>query len=102
MRKILLLTIVLLLSLIPAIAFAGDPVNSVPKPSEKLDHSRNTSNPASHYFGIDSQGNTLVLTPNHSGGYIGFDSQGKALTITPLRGPLGVDSKGNIWTITSR
>jgi hypothetical protein len=50
----------------------------------------------------DSQGNTSILTPNNSRGYIGLDTQGSAVMITPLRGNLGVDSNGNIWTIRPR
>jgi hypothetical protein len=80
----------------------GNVPSLVPKRSEELDHQGNTSNPTSRYSGIDSQGNTSVLTPNRSGGYIGVDNQGNPVTITPLRGNLGVDSQGNIWTITPR
>jgi hypothetical protein len=118
MIKIYLFIGVFLLFLIPAFSFAleqltfpnplGGPGSQqsapslAPKRSEGADHQGNTSNPTSHYLGIDRQGNTSVLTPNHSGGYIGVDNQGSPVTITPLRGNLGVDSQGNIWTITSR
>ena len=118
MNKIYVLTAAFLLLLIPALAFAfeqltlpnpsggvGSQRNApsvVPKPSEGPDHQGNTSNPTSRYLGIDSQGNTSVLTPNHSGGYNGVDNQGSPVTVTPLRGNLGVDSQGNIWTITPR
>ncbi len=73
-----------------------------PTGSIKPDSQTNTSNPTSNYFGVDSQGNTSILTPNNSRGYIGLDKQGNAVIITPLRGNLGVDSNGNIWTIRPR
>jgi hypothetical protein len=115
MIKIYLLTAAFLLFLMPVLCFAFEQ-SALPKPSggldtqrntpdviqkppQGLDHQGNTSNPTSHYLGIDSQGNTSVLTPNHSGGYIGVDNRGSSVTITPLRGDLGVDSNGNIWTI---
>jgi len=94
--------IVLLLSLVPAISFASDPVTLTPNSSGGFTSQQNSSNLTSHTLGVDSRGNTSVLTPNHSGGYIGFDSQGRAVMVTPLRGNLGVDSSGNIWTITPR
>jgi len=115
MSKICLFIVAFLLFIIPAFSFAleqldfpkglGSQQNApsvVPKPSEGPNHQGNTSNPTSRYLGIDSQGNTSVLTPNHSGGYNGVDNQGSPVTVTPLRGNLGVDSQGNIWTITPR
>ena len=118
MSKIYLFAAVCLLFLMPALSFAfeqsalpnpsggvGSERNTpspVPKRSEGLDDQGNTSNQRSHYLGIDSQGNTSVLTPNQSGGYVGADNQGNPVTITPLRGNLGVDSQGNIWTIRPR
>jgi len=92
----------LLLFSIPALSLAGDPKNLMPNQSKKFDSQENTSNLTSHTFGVDSQGNISVLTPNHSRGYIGVDSQGSAVIIMPLRGQLGVDSQGNIWTIRPR
>ena len=110
MSKTYLLIAAFLLFLMPALSFAFEQStlpnpsgglgsqrsgpSLVPKRSEGLDNQGNTSNQTSHYFGIDSQGNTSVLTPNQSGGYIGVDSQGSPVTITPLRGNLGVDSSG--------
>jgi len=73
-----------------------------PNGSKKPDIQTNTSNLTSNYFGVDSQGNTSILTPNNSRGYIGFDQQGNAVMITPLRGNLGVNSNGDIWTIRPR
>ena len=73
-----------------------------PNGSKKPDIQPNTSNLTSNYFGVDSQGNTSILTPNNSRGYIGLNKQGNAVIITPLRGNLGVDSNGNIWTIRPR
>jgi len=118
MSKICLFTAVFLLFLTPALSFAleqsalPNPSGGlgsertgptlVPKHSEGLDNQANTPNQPSHYLGVDSQGNTSVLTPNQSGGYIGVDTRGGPVTITPLRGNLGVDSQGNIWTITPR
>lgn len=118
MSKTYLLTGAFLLFLMPAFSFAFEQStlpnpsgglgsqrsgpSPVPKRLEGLDNQGNTSNQASHYFGIDSRGNTSVLTPNQSGGYIGVDNRGSPVTITPLRGNLGVDSQGNIWTITPR
>jgi hypothetical protein len=102
MKRIFLFIMVLLLSIVPGISFASDPIPLTPKSSGGFTSQRDTSTPTSHTLGVDSQGNTSVLTPNRSGGYIGFDSQGKSVMVTPLRGNLGVDSSGNIWTITSR
>jgi hypothetical protein len=115
--KVWLFTAALLLFLIPALASALEPStlpnpsglgsqrsapSLIPKRPEGPDNQGNTSIQASHYVGVDSQGNTSVLTPNNSGGYHGVDSQGHPVTITPLRRNLGVDSQGNIWTITAR
>jgi hypothetical protein len=102
MKRIVLFMIMLLLSLAPGISFASDPIPLRPNRSEGFTSQRNSSNLTSHPLGVDSQGNTSVLTPNRSGGYIGIDSRGRAVIVTPLRGNLGVDSSGNIWTITSR
>ncbi len=118
MSKRVLFTVACLLFLVPVLCSAfeqstlpkpsggldtqGNAPSVVPKPSEGPDLQGNTTNPTSRYLGIDSQGNTSVLTPNHSGGYIGVDSRGSAVTVTPLRGNLGVDSQGNIWTIRPR
>ncbi len=71
--------------------------NGSKKPNEA-----NGPNNRLRYFGVDSQGNTSVLTPNNSRGYTGFDRKGDPVTVTPLRGNLGVDSNGNIWTIRPR
>ena len=73
----------------------------MPKGSKKP-NGASISNNSSNYFGVDGQGNTSVLTPNNSRGYTGFDRKGDAVIITPLRGNLGVDSNGNIWTIRPR
>jgi hypothetical protein len=99
MGRIYLFMIAFLL-IVPGICFATGTLTL--NRSGGFDSQRNTSNATSHYFGVDSQGNTSVLTPNHSRGYIGFDSQRNAVIITPLRGGLGVDSQGNIWTIRPR
>ena len=118
MSKICLFTVAFLLFLIPAFSFALEQLDlpktpgglgsersgpsAVPKRSEGPDNQANTPSQPPHYLGIDSQGNTSVLTPNRSGGYIGVDSRGDPVTVTPLRGNFGVDSQGNIWTITPR
>ena len=115
MNKICLFVVAFLLFLAPAFSFALEQLEfpkglgsertspgAVPKPSEGPDNQANTPNQPPHYSGIDSQGNTSVLTPNRSGGNIGVDGRGNPVTITPLRGNLGVDSQGNIWTITPR
>ena len=115
MSKICLLIVAFLLFIIPAFSFALEQLtfpnglgsersgpSAVPKHPEGPDNQANTPSQAPHYLGIDSQGNTSVLTPNRSGGYIGVDGRGNPVTITPLRGNLGVDSQGNIWTITPR
>ena len=102
MKRLYISVIMLLLFSIPALSLAGDIKNSMPNQSEKFDRQAKPSNLTSHTFGVDSQGNTSVLTPNNSGGYIGVDSQGSAVIITPLRGQLGVDNQGNIWTIRPR
>ena len=114
MGKIWLFTAALLLFLIPASSFALEQLDfpkglgsersgpsPVPKRPEGVDNQANTPSQP-HYLGIDSQGNTSVLTPNRLGGYIGVDGRGSPVTITPLRGNLGVDTQGNIWTITPR
>lgn len=80
----------------------SNPSILTPDGPKKPDIQGNTSNLTSNYFGVDSQGNTSILTPNNSRGYIGLDKQGSAVIITPLRGNLGVDSNGNIWTIRPR
>jgi hypothetical protein len=74
----------------------------MPSPAQRLYGKRDTVNKMSLSIGVDHRGNLSGLTPNNSGGYIGVDSKGKALIITPLRGNLGVDSSGNIWTMTPR
>ena len=118
MNKICPLTVAFLLFFIPVLSLAleqsalpnpsgglgSQPIGPslTPKRLEGLDNQPNTPNQASHYLGIDSQGNTSVLRPNQSGGYVGVDSRGGPVTITPIRGNLGVDSQGNIWTITPR
>ena len=115
MSKICLFTVTFLLFIIPAFSFALEQLtfpnglgsersgpSPVPKRSEGPDNQPNTPSQPPHDLGIDSQGNTSVLTPNRSGGYIGVDGRGNPVTITPLRGNLGVDSQGNIWTITPR
>jgi len=115
MSKIFLFTAAFLLFLIPAFSFALEQLDfpkglggersgpsPLPKPPEGLENRENTPSQPSHYLGIDSQGNTSVLTPNQSGGYAGVDSRGGPVTVTPLRGNLGVDTQGNIWTITPR
>jgi hypothetical protein len=117
MSKILFFAAVFLLFLIPALSFAfeqstlpnpsglgsqGSSPSLAPETSEGLNSQGNTSNQTSRYFGVDSQGNTSALTPNNSGGYNGVDSQGNPVTITPLQRNRGVDSHGNIWTITKR
>jgi hypothetical protein len=118
MSKICLFTAGFLIFLIPALSFALEQSalpnpsgghgsdrtvpSPVPNRSEGLDNQANTPSQPPHFLGIDSQGNTAVLTPNQSGGYTGVDSRGGPMTITPLRGNLGVDSQGNIWTITPR
>jgi hypothetical protein len=102
MKRIVLFIIVLLLSLAPRISFASDPAKLIPNRSDGGNSQRDPSNLTSHTFGVDSRGNTSVLTPNRSGGYIGIDSRGRAVIVTPLRGDLGVDSSGHIWTITPR
>ena len=100
-RKVLFIT-VLLYSLASGVSFASDPVLLTLKSSGGFTSQRDISNLKSHTLGVDSRGNTSVLTPNRSGGYVGVDSQGRAVIVTPLRGNLGVDSSGNIWTITPR
>lgn len=94
------------LSLMPPYhSAAGDKgITLAPHPtgSKKPDSRPGTSELTSNYFGVDSQGNTSILTPNHARGYVGMDQQGNAVMITPLRGNLGVDSNGNIWTIRPR
>jgi hypothetical protein len=123
MKRICLLTMILLLFLLPGLSFASDRITLMPNSSKRLDVKRGTGNKTSLQTphpaplpsgerdrvrgvllstGVNNQGNLSGLKPNNSGGYIGVDSQGKALIITPLRGNLGVDSHGNIWTITSR
>jgi hypothetical protein len=102
MKRICFFIMILILFFLPTLSWAVSPTTLMPNRSGRFDNQRNNSNLTPHYFGIDSQGNTSVLTPNHSGGYIGFDSQGNGVMITPLRGNLGVDNYGNIWTIRSR
>jgi hypothetical protein len=115
MSKVCVRTAAFLLFLVPALSFALEQLDfpkglgsertvpsAVPKRSEGPDNQANTPSQPPHYLGIDSQGNTSVLTPNRSGGYIGVDSRGDPVTVTPLRGNFGVDSQGNIWTITPR
>jgi hypothetical protein len=102
MKRLFLFIIVLLLSLIPVISFTSTSIILMPNSSAVFNNQQNISNLTSHYFGVSSQGNTSILTPNHAGAYIGVDSHGKSVIITPLRGNLGVDSRGNLWTIRSR
>ena len=102
MKRIHILIMILLLCLVPCLSFSSDRTTLMPNPSQRLDSKRDAGNKTSLSIGVDNRGNLSGLTPNNSGGYIGVDSQGKALIITPLRGNLGVDSYGNIWTITSR
>jgi len=102
MKRIYVPAMILLLFLLPGFSFASDRTTLVPNPSQRLDSKRDAGNKTSLSIGVDNQGNLSGLTPNNSGGYIGVDSQGKALIITPLRGNLGVDSYGNIWTIIPR
>jgi hypothetical protein len=123
MKRMCVSVVILLLFLLPGLSFAGDRMTLMPNPSERLNVKRDAGNKTSLQtphpaplpsgerdrvrgallsIGVDNRGNLSGLTPNNSGGYIGVDSQGKALIITPLRGNLGVDSNGNIWTITSR
>ena len=94
-----------MLDVMPSSSSGNEKSNtSAPKPSgsTKSNSQPSTSKLTSNYFGVDSQGNTSILTPNNSKGYIGVDKQGNAVTVTPLRGNLGVDSNGNIWTIRPR
>jgi hypothetical protein len=102
MKRIALFIMVLLLSLAPGISFASNPIPLRPNLSGGFTGQQNSSNLTSHTLGVDNRGNMSVLTPNRSGGYVGVDSQGRAVIITPLRGNLGVDSSGHIWTITPR
>ncbi len=123
MKRIYLSAMISLLFLLPGLSFASDRMTLMPNSSERLDVKRDTGNKTSLQtphpaplpsgerdrvrgallsIGVDNRGNLSGLRPNNSGGYIGIDSQGKALIITPLRGNLGVDSYGNIWTITPR
>jgi len=91
--------------LMPYYSIGGSKGNTsvlTPNRSKKPDSQVKTANPATNYFGVDRQGNTSILTPNNSRAYIGFDQQGNAVMITPLRGNLGVDSNGNIWTVRPR
>jgi hypothetical protein len=119
MKRMYLLGMILLLFLLPGFSFASDRMTFMPNSSKRLEVERDAGNKTSLQtpppsgerdrvsgallsIGVDTQGNLSGLKPNNSGGYIGVDSQGKALIITPLRGNLGVDSNGNIWTIISR
>jgi hypothetical protein len=102
MRRKYVLVIALLIFLAPILALAEEYKTLAPSRSKGSTGQGNISNLTSRSYGFSSQGNTSVLTPNHSGGYIGFDGQGNAVLITPLRGNLGVDSHGNIWTIREK
>jgi hypothetical protein len=95
-----LLTVILPLFLLSGLSFASDRMTLMPNSSKRLEVKRGAGNKAPLSIGVDNRGNLLGLTPNNSGGYIGADSQGKPLIVTPLRGNLGVDNHGNIWTIT--
>jgi hypothetical protein len=101
MKRLVFFMILLLLSCTPGISHTSDPIPLTPRDPGRVTSQQDISNPTSH-LGIDSRGNTSILTPNRSGRYIGHDSQGRAVIITPLRGKLGVDSSGNVWTITPR
>jgi hypothetical protein len=114
MKKISLFTAVFLLASIPSFSYGADYKLGIPDFQQKFNNQPVIPNPpspppsvssppaSSHAFGVDNQGNTSTLAPNNSGGYSGFDSRGNPVTITPLRGQLGVDSQGNIWTIRPR
>jgi hypothetical protein len=102
MRRMYVPAMILLLFLLPGLSFAGDQMGRRPNRSEMFESKPDMLNRTPRRLGVDSQGNTSILVPNHSKGYIGVDSKGKALIITPLRGNLGVDSSGNIWTMTPR
>jgi hypothetical protein len=115
MSKICFFAVAFLLFIIPVFSFALEQLefpkglgsersgpSPVPKRPEGPDKQANPPSQSPHYLGIDSQGNTSVLTPNQSGGYAGVDNRGNPVTVTPLRGNLGVDSQGNVWTIAPR
>lgn len=119
MKRMYLAIMILLLFVLPGLSFASDWMALMSNPWKRLDVKRDAEVKTSLQtpppsvekgrvrgallsVGVDNRGNLSGLTPNNSGGYIGVDSQGKASIVTPLRGNLGVDSSGNIWTITSR
>jgi hypothetical protein len=86
MKKTYLFIITLLLYLVAVLSFASDRTAIRPNRSERFESKPNTSIRTPLRVGIDSQGNTSILIPNHSKGYIGVDSQGKALIATEVRG----------------